>query len=247
MPILSICTTLNDQAKVKSYREELKGKSGVYAFINTINGKQYIGSAKDFSIRLSEHLGARKSNIHLQRAISVYGKENFHFVIYAYAPYILPDILLLENEFIQKFLFDQLYNQAPNATSMLGYRHSDNTKAKMSERMIDPSYNPMAGKTGEAHPMFGKKGELSHMFGKNGPLNPFYGQKHSSATLELFSARHIYPVSLYDHNNVYILTFKNTTKLSEFVGCSEGTVRKYKLSKNLFKGKYYFKSSAPLI
>nr|QBG64937.1 GIY-YIG endonuclease [Cordyceps cicadae] len=34
-------------------KELLKKKGGIYSFINTINGKQYIGSAKDFYISAS--------------------------------------------------------------------------------------------------------------------------------------------------------------------------------------------------
>jgi len=34
---------------VLSYRgEELNGKSGIYAFVNKLNGKQYIGSSKTY-------------------------------------------------------------------------------------------------------------------------------------------------------------------------------------------------------
>lgn len=34
-------------------KELLKNKGGIYSFINTINGKQYIGSAKDFYLSAS--------------------------------------------------------------------------------------------------------------------------------------------------------------------------------------------------
>jgi len=35
-------------------------KKGVYSFLNKVNGKQYIGSAKDLYLRLNEHLSHRK-------------------------------------------------------------------------------------------------------------------------------------------------------------------------------------------
>ena len=52
-----------------SYRKALKNKSGVYCFINTINGNLYVGSAKDLYLILAEHISNRKSNIALQSAI----------------------------------------------------------------------------------------------------------------------------------------------------------------------------------
>jgi predicted GIY-YIG superfamily endonuclease len=33
-----------------------KNFRGIYSFLNKVNGKQYIGSAKDLSLRLNEHL-----------------------------------------------------------------------------------------------------------------------------------------------------------------------------------------------
>lgn len=56
-------------------------------FINTVDGKQYIGSAKDFYIRLYEHLNNKKSNINLQRAFNKYGLNEFHRVVYEYFSY----------------------------------------------------------------------------------------------------------------------------------------------------------------
>lgn len=44
--------SLENNLVVLSYRQVLKNKSGVYCFINTVNGKQYIGSAKDLYLRL---------------------------------------------------------------------------------------------------------------------------------------------------------------------------------------------------
>lgn len=40
----------------------LRNKGGIYSSLNTVNGNQYIGSAKDLYLRLNEHLYGRKSN-----------------------------------------------------------------------------------------------------------------------------------------------------------------------------------------
>jgi len=41
---------------MESYKDILRGKGGIYSLVNTTNNKQYIGSAKDFFIRINEHL-----------------------------------------------------------------------------------------------------------------------------------------------------------------------------------------------
>jgi GIY-YIG catalytic domain len=52
---------LNDDNSIKSYRELLK-KGGIYSFVNILNNKRYIGSAKDLYVRLIEHINNKKSN-----------------------------------------------------------------------------------------------------------------------------------------------------------------------------------------
>jgi hypothetical protein len=51
------------------------------------------------------HLSGVKSNLALQQAFNKYGKENFQFVIYAYAPNTLPHITDLKTLFMSYFPF----------------------------------------------------------------------------------------------------------------------------------------------
>lgn len=146
---------------VLSYRNLLNQKSGVYAFINLINGKRYIGSGLNLYRRFLDHIVGRSSNILLQRAFQKYGLNNFEFVIYAYSDYDLSLIIDLENKFISSFPFTMLYNLTPAAGSMFGKSHTIETREKMS---------------------------------------------NSKST----------PVTLYNNNNQYILTFKNNIQLANF-------------------------------
>jgi hypothetical protein len=50
-PLLTL--DLNNEACIKSYKSILEGKGGIYSLVNTVNDKRYIGSAKDFFIRLN--------------------------------------------------------------------------------------------------------------------------------------------------------------------------------------------------
>ena len=64
IPILTI-TDLQNKDYIFSKRELpfffIKKKiGGIYSFLNKVNGKQYIGSAKDLYLRLNEHLSHRK-------------------------------------------------------------------------------------------------------------------------------------------------------------------------------------------
>ena len=55
IPILTL-NKLDNKDYINSFKETLKGKGGIYSFINTIDNKQYIGSAKNLYIRFNEHL-----------------------------------------------------------------------------------------------------------------------------------------------------------------------------------------------
>jgi len=139
IPILTI-TDLHDKDSISSKRNFLSKKGGIYSFINKLNGKQYIGSAKDLYLRLNEHLSHRKSNRALQAAMDKYGIDNFKFCIYEYFTYenkatnskLLTD---LETMYIRKFKFNDLYNFLENASSLEGYKHTDDAKEKMIKRL----------------------------------------------------------------------------------------------------------------
>ena len=217
-----------------SYRKDLLGKSGIYAFICLTNGKRYIGSSQNIYKRFLDHLAGRSSNLLLQRAFTKQGKQNFQFVVYAYAPYNLPAITDLETLFMSYFPFNSLYNFTKTATSMYGYKHTIAAINKMKDRLIDPNNHPMFGKTHSA--------EAHTLISKQGTLNPMYGKEHSPKTRLLISDKRSKAVTLYNKDMTYILTFKNNTQLAAFIGCYKGTVARYLNSGKLYQNKYFFRS-----
>lgn len=224
-------------SKVKSYREEefgIRNKSGIYSFINLENGKQYIGSAINLYERMQDHLAGRQSNVLLQRAFKKYGKNKFHFLVYAYAPYSLPAITDLETLFMSYFSFDKLYNLTYAGGSMLGYKHTKEAIEKMKARLIDPKF----------HPMFGKfhAPETRALISKPGELNPMFGRIQTPKTRLLISNMRSTPVAIYDSNNIYLLTFKNNVELSKYIGCNKSTVGRYLKSGKLYNNLYYIRS-----
>jgi hypothetical protein len=146
IPILTI-TDLHDKDSIPSKRNLLSKKGGIYSFINKLNGKQFISSAKDLYLRLNEQLSHRKSNRALQAAMNKYGLDKFNFCIYEYFTYenkatsskLLID---LETKYIRKFKFNDLYNFLENASSSEGYKHTDDAKEKMIKKLENISNHP---------------------------------------------------------------------------------------------------------
>jgi GIY-YIG catalytic domain len=135
-PII-ILNSLEDNGVVLSSREVLKYRGGVYCFINTVNGKLYIGSAKCLYLRLIEHLSNRKSNIALQNAMLKYGLEKFNFGVLEYFTYdskvashkALTD---LETSYIEKYSFYRLYKFILGRSPKLLVQLGINTQTKLS-------------------------------------------------------------------------------------------------------------------
>jgi len=94
-------------------KKEFKGyanKSGVYRITNTINGKIYIGSAKRFKQRASEHISSLKNNKHqnkhLQASFNKYGTDAFLFEVIEVVPGEKSARAMREQEFIDGYLED---------------------------------------------------------------------------------------------------------------------------------------------
>ena len=91
--------------------------------------------------------------------------------------------------------------------------------------------------------MFGKfhSAESKSLTSKPSELNPMFGRKHLRSSKILISNKISKPVTLFDVNNNYILTFNSNVQLSEYLGCDKSTVGKYIKSGKLYKGMYYIK------
>lgn len=107
------------------------GDTGIYQIVNTLNGRTYIGSAVSLKKRWREHVRQLRKGIHhskfMQRCWAKHGESAFVF-----EPLLFCDKeSLIENEQIAIDQRQPEYNSSPTAGSQLGFRMSDESKAKL--------------------------------------------------------------------------------------------------------------------
>jgi group I intron endonuclease len=118
------------------------GKTGIYAIVNKVNDKFYVGSAvrqgkfrshSGFYTRWNRHLWVLRRNEHhsryLQNAWNKYGEENFEFRILHFCP---PEECI-QFEQIYLNLLCPHYNISPTAGNTRGVKRTDEYIAKQSE------------------------------------------------------------------------------------------------------------------
>lgn len=139
--------------------------SGVYVIINLKNGKRYIGSAINFKLRWNSHTHLLRKGSHpnkkLQSSWNKYGADAFEFKILKVVP--VDSMVDEEQQFIDKaiLLKEKLYNIRNIASSNIGFKHSVESKRKMSEK---------------------RRGANNHNYGK--PRDPLIIKKMNDARLK---------------------------------------------------------------
>jgi hypothetical protein len=151
--LLPIYNAYTDKQKIL---KENKYKSGIYMFKNLINGKRYVGSSSNLSIRFREYLNInyliRNNYMYIYRALLKHDYSNFKLEILEYCE--ISELLIREKYYID--LLGSEYNTVkdPTLSPMSGRTHSDESSTKMSDitKKIDHSGR---FKIGENHPNFG--------------------------------------------------------------------------------------------
>ncbi len=124
-PVISYINVEKEKSRII---KENKGKSGIYRWINKLNGKIYVGSSADLGRRFSEYFRPSwwSKNMVVYKAISKYGISNFDFDILEYAD--KENIEIIEQSYIDELKPD--YNLSPTAGSNLGYKWTEEQIAK---------------------------------------------------------------------------------------------------------------------
>ena len=108
---------------------------GIYKILNTVDGKQYVGSAVNLNKRKSEHWSGLRTGIHhnphLQNAWNKYGEDAFEFRVVGKCP---PERLIELEQEVMDHLKPE-YNLTPTAGSSLGLAQSIETRRKISDTL----------------------------------------------------------------------------------------------------------------
>ncbi len=110
-------------------------ESGVYRIVNSITGRQYIGSSINIRYRKFRHFRDLRLGIHsnrfLQREFNKYGETGFLFETLLYCD---PEDCVLYEQMVMDALIPEL-NLKPLATNGLGQKRSDEFREQCRLRM----------------------------------------------------------------------------------------------------------------
>lgn len=167
-------TYLNPLEQRNEIFSDTKGKSGVYCWVNLINGKYYIGSGNVLSSRLSDYYQdwyyQTKGNVLIVRAILKYGMGNFALLILDFTE--KENTLTREQYWINELKPE--YNILSQANNSLGYKHTPE-----SIELIRQKEPPL----GRIHSEEVRKAMSESRKGEN---NSFFGKNHSAETKAKF-------------------------------------------------------------
>lgn len=151
---------LNEESTINLIKKDLRSLAGIYASKHNISGKMYIGSSISLWGRFKEHLNNRHSNIHLQRAFTKYGLEQFSFSVLEFCA--SDELIRLEQKYID--MVSNKYNICHTAGSTLGCKHTEESKAKIGAAGLGRTFSEET-------------------------MTKFRARKHSEETLVKFRAR----------------------------------------------------------
>jgi group I intron endonuclease len=161
----------------KKILSDNKGKTGIYLWTHIESGKRYVGSAFNLADRLGRYYSKNyienaKENSYIYNAMLIHGYSAFSLTILEFIDISNLSLeeskkLILERE--QKYLdiifsLDEpnTYNILKVAGSLLGYKHSEETKALVSKThkgkivSAETIAKISEAKLGNNHPLFGK-------------------------------------------------------------------------------------------
>lgn len=151
-----------------------KSKTGIYAWVNKINNKVYVGSGSLLHLRISNYYQQSnykaRPNVYILRALIKHGMVNFSLVILAYTD--TDSLLSCEQKWID--LLKPEYNLSLNAGNTKGYKHSQESLNKMSKAAIGRNHTEEV------------KREMSES--RRGKNNSFFGKTHTDETKSIISA-----------------------------------------------------------
>ena len=220
-------------SSVKSYRDaeasknevlkDNRGQSGIYRWINNLNGKTYVGSGVDLAKRLGNYYNIKELSRNprpIQDALLKYGHSNFTLEILEYSP----KTKLIEREQFYLDLLVPEYNILKYAFSLLGFKHSQESIEKFKAKLISPEHKEILSSihTGKlvSEETRNKLAAATASYRKNNPLTPEALANIKAKTL----AREGVSVSVLNTQTNEVKEFTNQTEAGEFLGVTRQAI-----------------------
>lgn len=216
---------INAKTDNKEILAENKNKSGIYIWINKINGKQYVGSAINLGDKASGRLNRyyrpsylKNQNLGaslIRKAILKYDYHNFMIGILEYCSINQ----LIEREQFYINVLAPKYNILTVAKFSLGYKHSFESLNKMSQSR--PNFSPS-----EIHREAIRLANVNKILTLETKLK-------ISTTLS-------HPIYVYTPNLLLLVKYPAITIAKLELKVSPTTIKKYCISGEIYKNKYRF-------
>jgi len=220
--------------------------TGIYKIKNIINGRSYIGSAINFSRRMSQHVSSLNTNKHhsryLQNSWNKHGEHNFVFGLIEQIED--PKELISREQYWMDTLKPE-YNICPTAGSRLGSKSTAETRAKISNNngrywlgkfIPDEVKKKMSESSkGCTHSEATKKKISKATRGEN---HPMYGMKHTSSARTKMAKAKSKPIEQHTLDGVFVRDWSSGKEVQNELGFSQGNINKVCLGK--YKQAYGF-------
>ena len=194
-------------------------QSGIYRWVNNLNGKTYVGSAINLSKRLGSYFNEKELNKNprpIQDALLKYGHLNFTLEIFEYCS----KAKLLERE---QFYLDLLipdYNILKYAYSLLGFKHSEETLEKFKTRIVSPEHKEILSSIHKgklvSEETRNKLAVATASYRKNNPL--------TTEALANITAKTLAREGVLNTQTNEIKEFSNQTEAGEFLGVTRQAI-----------------------
>jgi group I intron endonuclease len=254
VPIMIYSNVETDKSKIIF---DNKNKSGIYRWVNTLTGETYIGSSTNLANRFKDYFSQKnierileRSESRILRAIQTYGYSKFSINILEYCD--STETIIREQYYID--LFSPEYNILKITGNSLGYKHTEEAKAKISKIHLGKivsteTLTKMSLALSEKNnPMFGRKHSeetlalMSEAF--SGVNNPMFGRTHSAEILAKMSTAQGTNIYVYSSDkSTLINTFSSANKAAEFFNCHYQTVLKYAKNGGIFKNQWFLSTT----
>lgn len=208
--------------------KEQKDKSGVYCFINKINGNSYVGSSINLASRMRNYLNntflksKQNNNMPIVEALLKYNQENFTFLI---LEYVEPKYLTVRETYYMTYIMPH-YNVLKQGYSFLGYKHTEETKQLLSELAKNRTHSDET------------KGLIARAL--TGENNPFYNKSHSiESKVRIIEAKSAYPVYIYNSLKELLVIFPSATTLAKLIKSNHAMIVDIIKEQTIFRGEWY--------